>query len=235
LTERDLVALLRDQASRHSVPGAAIGVLRDGAVTAAHWGVANASTGEAVTADTRFAVGSLGKSMVATAVARLVGAGRLSLDDPAAAYVPELRGTRWAEGITLRELLANRSRIPLRADLEFSGLEGEEDDVLSRFAAEVVRGEPTAQSWSYTNAGWCLLGRAIETLTGLTWESAMQANLLVPLERAHAPQIAALPIDGRAFLVDLGDPDTPTVTFGAFDDNGRPGSLYQMLWGFPRV
>lgn len=45
----------------------------------------------------------------------------------------------------------------------------------------------------------------------------------------------AFPINQRTFLVDAADPDTPTVTFGAFDEAGRPGVLYQMLWGLPRV
>ncbi len=425
MTELELTSLLREHASTHSVPGAAIGVLRDGAVTTAYAGIADAATGEPVTSETRFAVGSLTKSMVATMVARLAEAGRLSLDDPAAAHVPELRSTGWGEGASVRDLLANRSRLPLRAEFEFSGLEGEEDDVLSRFAAKVATEEPTVMSWSYTNAGWCLLGRAIETLTGLTWEDAMRANLLAPvgmdqttfaarpvaeprasgheltadglvpvepwtprafgpsgttvlstvtdvlrfarlhvedpsLAVLHAPHaevrihgwldawclgwarfdwdggpvwgwdgvisgqrailrivperrgavvlltngstgramyrslfadlmeawfgisvpalrlessrgaagdlsrfagvyawpdrrwevtatdtglvmegehttIEALPVDERAFLVDAHDPDTPTVTFGAFDRSGRPGALYQMLWGLPRV
>ena len=47
--------------------------------------------------------------------------------------------------------------------------------------------------------------------------------------------VEALPIDAATFLVDADDPDTPTVTFGAFDDSGRPGVLYEMLWGLPRV
>ena len=47
--------------------------------------------------------------------------------------------------------------------------------------------------------------------------------------------IEALPVDDCTFLVDAGDPDTPTVTFGALDASGRPGVLYQMLWGLPRV
>lgn len=181
MIEFDLTKLLGEHASNHSVPGAAIGVLHDGAVTTAYSGIAATRTGEAVTSDTRFAVGSLTKSMVATVVARLAEAGRLSLDDPAAAHVPELRSTGWGKRATVRDLLANRSRLPLRAELEFSGLQGEEEDVLSRFASEVATGEPTGRFWSYTNAGWCLLGRAIETLTGLTWEDALRVNLLVPL------------------------------------------------------
>jgi hypothetical protein len=34
---------------------------------------------------------------------------------------------------------------------------------------------------------------------------------------------------------DADNPDTPTVTFGAFDGSGRPGVIYDMLWGLPRV
>jgi CubicO group peptidase (beta-lactamase class C family) len=425
MAKLDLVRLLGDHASRHSVPGAALGVLHDGAVTTAYCGVADSATREAVTEETRFAVGSLTKSMVATAVARLAEAGKLSLDDQVARHVPELRRTRWGERATVRDLLANRSRLPLRAAVEFTDSEDEDDGVLSRFAADIAADEATADVWSYTNAGWCVLGRMIETLTGLTWEEAMDTNLLVPLGmdqttfairtiaeprasghevtadgvvpvepwtprslgpagstllstltdmlrfaqrhledaslamlraphaeiRIHgwldawclglaqfdwdgrpvwgwdgvisgqrailrivpdrsgaivllsncgtgralyrslfadvmekwfdvqmpalqlepAPampsdlsrfagvyawpdrqwevratdtclvmdgpraRIEAVPIDGHSFLVDAADPDTPTVTFGAFDENGRPGVLYQMVWGLPRA
>jgi hypothetical protein len=45
----------------------------------------------------------------------------------------------------------------------------------------------------------------------------------------------ALPLDASTFLVDAADPDAPTVTFGGYDSAGRPGVLYDMLWGLPRV
>lgn len=126
VTEDELRGLLRRHASSEEVPGAALGVLRDGAVTTAFAGVESATTDEPVTSETRFAVGSLTKSMVATVIARLAEADRLALDDPAAAHVPELQGIDWAEQATLRDLLANRSRLPLRGDWEFVGVEGEE-------------------------------------------------------------------------------------------------------------
>ena len=62
------------------MPGAAIGILREGTATTAYFGVADVSTGTPVTTDTLFSVGSLTKSMVATVIARLAEAGRLSLD-----------------------------------------------------------------------------------------------------------------------------------------------------------
>jgi CubicO group peptidase (beta-lactamase class C family) len=164
VNEGDLSELLREHASRNSVPGAAIGVLREGTATAAYYGVTDVTTGEPVASGTRFSVGSLTKSMVATVILRLVEAGRLSLGDPVAAHVRELHGTGWAERATLRELLANRSGLPLRADLEFGfdSRKDTDDGALSRLAADVAGGTPMAGIWSYTNVGWCLLGRVIE-------------------------------------------------------------------------
>jgi len=49
---------------------------------------------------------------------------------------------------------------------------------LSRFVAEVGADSQPSDFWSYTNVGWCLLGRVIETATGTTWEDAMQRDLV---------------------------------------------------------
>jgi CubicO group peptidase (beta-lactamase class C family) len=179
VNEGDLAALLRQHASRHSVPGAAIGILREGAAMTAYYGVADVTSGKPVTAETRFSVGTLTKSMVATVIARLGEEGRLSLDDPVVAHVPELRGRGWAESATVRDLLANRSGLPLRAGLEFgyAGRKDGDDAALSRLAADVAAAVPTSSFWSYTNVGWCLLGRVIETTTNTTWEDAMRLGL----------------------------------------------------------
>ena len=179
MSELDLASLLREHAFKHSVPGAAIGILRDGVTTTAYHGLAD--TGEPVTSETRFPIGSLTKPMVATLLARLAEAGHFSLDDWAATHVQEVRSAAWAERATVRDLLANRSRLPLSEEVEFScSAFGDDDEALSRFAAKAATGEQTPPFWSYTNAGWCLLGRAIETLTGLAWEEAMQINLFAP-------------------------------------------------------
>ena len=85
-----LSALLGRHAVAHAVPGAALGILRAGTTTTAYHGLADVATGTPVAPETRFSVGSLTKSMVATVVVRLAGLGRLSLDDPIAARVPEL-------------------------------------------------------------------------------------------------------------------------------------------------
>jgi len=183
MNEADLTLLLREHASRQSVPGAAVGFLRDGKTTCAYYGVANARTGGPVGRETRFSVGSLTKSMVATVIANLAEAGRLSLDDPIAAHLPELPSRGWVQHATLRDLLANRSGLPLRSALEFGfDLHTDMDDgALSRLVTEVGTDSEPSGFWSYTNVGWCLLGRVIETTTGATWEDAMQRDLVEPV------------------------------------------------------
>jgi CubicO group peptidase (beta-lactamase class C family) len=177
--EGDLTALLGRHAVRYLVPGAAVGVVREGSATTACYGVGDMRTGEPVTPETRFGVGSLTKSMVATVIARLAEAGRLSLDDPVAAYVPELRASGWAACTTVRDLLANRSGLPLRAGLEFGfdARRDQDDGALSRLVADAAAGVPAGSFWSYTNVGWCVLGRVIETSAGAAWEDAMRRHL----------------------------------------------------------
>jgi hypothetical protein len=58
------------------------------------------------------------------------------------------------ERATVRDLLANRSDSALRAAVEFTDSE-DDDDGCSRFAADIAADDPTADVWSYTNAGWC--------------------------------------------------------------------------------
>jgi CubicO group peptidase (beta-lactamase class C family) len=189
---------LCEHATAHGVPGAALGVLRAGVSTTAVFGVQDITTGDPVTPETRFAVGSLTKSTVATAIARLAAQKCLSLDDSVAGHVPELRSTPWAERATVRDLMANRSRLPLRESTEFPDLEGDEDGALSRYTAQLAGGEPTGAFWSYSNAGWCVLARVIETVTGRTWEDAMQAEVFDPLAMSQTTFTQRPAVEPRA-------------------------------------
>jgi CubicO group peptidase (beta-lactamase class C family) len=182
MSDDKLANLLARHASAHGVPGAALGIVREGAVRTAFYGTADVRTLAPVTDRSRFRVGSLTKSMVATVIARLAQAGTVSFQDAVAAHVPELRGIAWAQRATIKDLMANRSRIPLTDDLEggFDARSHYGDDALSRLAREVAAQSPAADHWSYSNAGWSLLGRVIEAATGDSWENVTRELLLAP-------------------------------------------------------
>jgi CubicO group peptidase (beta-lactamase class C family) len=178
VNQTGLASLLREHATRHSVPGAAIGIHRDGDTVTAYHGEADVTTGEPITPETRFGAGSLTKSMVATVIARLAEEGILTLDDAVAERVPELRASTWARHATIRDVLANRSRLPLTNKLEFGFDQrlDEDDGALARLVADVGDCPPGPDIWSYSNVGWCMLGRVIEAATGATWEQAMRRH-----------------------------------------------------------
>lgn len=210
MDEPALAALLGEHATRHGVPGAVVGILRDGTTMVATHGVADIATGEAVTPDTRFSAGSLTKPMVATLIAGLAAEGRLSLDDSVSSHLPFLGGG-WADQATVRDLLGNRSGLPLRHALEFGfdAHRDSDDGALDRLVAELPADVSAGDVWSYSNVGWSLLGRVIEVVTGGTWEVAMRHALFEPTGMERTTFAFASDPNGRAagYLV---TPDGPS-------------------------
>jgi CubicO group peptidase (beta-lactamase class C family) len=201
-----LADLLGRHAARHGVPGAALGVLRAGEHETACYGVADIRTQRPVAARTPFSLGSLTKPLVATLLVRLAEAGELSLDDTLAARVPEASGIAWAQQVTLRDLMGNRSGVPLTLDLEFgfAARTDEDDEALARFAAEIAAHDPSPRVWTYTNAGWCLLGRAVEAVSGTTFEEAARQHLSIARVRGIAFETEG-PVAGRVSGHDVSD------------------------------
>lgn len=78
--------------TRYSLPGLALGVVRDGEVVYARTaGELVAGSGKPVTRDTLFKIASNTKAMTTGVLARLVDAGKLRWDDPVTRYLPSFR------------------------------------------------------------------------------------------------------------------------------------------------
>lgn len=228
ISEVDLAAVLAEHARRHHLPGAALAVVRGDQVGLVVHGVRDVRTQEPVTPSTRFEGGSLTKLLVATLARRLAARGRLDLDSTIARQVPELKGARWAADATLDDLLSGRSGLPLRAATDFNApFDG--SDALDRLLEVIVEGASPRHIWSYSNASWSVLARAIEHATGTPWRQAMQVHVLepagmrdtalgpvVPTEIAVGHQIRAgvpdpVPADRRAAYAASGTTLTTTA------------------------
>src|SRR5246127_2137979 len=73
-------------------------------------GVADTSTGNAITTQTVFDIPSVSKQFTATALLLLVDAGKLTLDDPLSRYVPEL--PTWSSTVTVGQLMTRQAACP---------------------------------------------------------------------------------------------------------------------------
>lgn len=137
--------------------------------------------------DTLYVVGSVTKTFTATALMRLVAQGRVALDAPVRRYVPELQlaDARATAEVTVMNLLNHTSGLgwDLLVDT------GEGDDALANFVAQLAALEliaPPGTRVSYSQAGYSLLGRVIETVVGMPYEKAIAALVCAPLGLSHS-------------------------------------------------
>ncbi|MCP2245427.1 serine hydrolase domain-containing protein [Lentzea aerocolonigenes] len=168
------------ETARHfDIPGAAVGVFHDGQEHFFCHGVTSVENPLPVNENTLFLLGSVTKTYTATAIMRLVAAGRISLDAPVREYVPELELADDRE-FTVRQLLNHTSGL----DWGTLADTGEGDDALARHVAELATLKlvaPVGERPSYSQSGFNLAGRIIENVTGQTYEQAITALLLEPL------------------------------------------------------
>lgn len=172
-------------------------------------GVADIELGVPLKTDQVFEIASVTKMFTASLVLKLSEAGRLSLDDPLARYLPAFPN---AGAITLRQLLNHTAGISdttapkdvqpgfLRRDVDTATLVGE----IAKHPPAFAPGTDQA----YSNAGYILLGAVIEKVTGKPWYAAMQDQLFAPLGLAHTRYgIAASVIPGRVAGYTTDTPD----------------------------
>ncbi len=197
---------------RH-VPGAAWGVIVDGQlahVTAK--GLRDVAAKAPVDADTVFRIASMTKSFTTISILKLRDEGKLSLDDPAERYVPEMAGLKYASSdapkITIRHLLSHAEGFP--EDNPWGDRQlADTDEQLSRM---LRGGIPFSNApglvYEYSNLGFAILGRIVTNVSKVPYTEYVNANILEPLgmtlddagaeDGAGEPARARLPVGRRA-------------------------------------
>ncbi|WP_350280794.1 serine hydrolase domain-containing protein [Kribbella sp. HUAS MG21] len=194
---------LAELITKHGVPAASVAVLAGGEVSAAAAGVLNLNTGVEATVDSVFQIGSITKLWTTTLIAQLVAEGKVELDRPVRAYLPEfkLADEDAAAAITIRQLLTHTSGFS--GDAFTSTSRG--DDAVELFVRDVLPGlaqdvQPGA-GFSYNNAGYVVLGRIAEVLLGKPYHQLIRERIAVPLELEH---VATIPDEALLYRAALG-------------------------------
>ncbi|HEX3661225.1 MAG TPA: serine hydrolase domain-containing protein [Acidobacteriaceae bacterium] len=178
--------------AQHGVVGGAIAVVHGGEPQTCFYG--QARKGTPIDAATSYNWASITKTMTAVAILQLRDRGRLSLDDPAVRYVPELRLVHDAFGpvdaVTIRTLLTHSAgfRNPTwpwdcddSAHCDWQPFEPTRwSQIVAMLPYTHVAFTPGTR-WSYSNLGYVFLGQIIERLTGDDFEVYIDKNILMPL------------------------------------------------------
>jgi CubicO group peptidase (beta-lactamase class C family) len=186
-TDAEVEAFLVDQVREAGYPGAAFAIVRDGRVTRSG-GIGRADDrGRPVGADTPFVLGSVTKSITATAVMQLVEAGLVDLDAPVARYLDDFSIASGQErAITVRQLLSQASGLPTSVGTEplSHGVTSLRDQVRAMRDVSLLW-EPGA-SFAYSNANYVVLGLLIEQVTGKRFGDYVADSVFEPLGMINA-------------------------------------------------
>ncbi|GAC14744.1 serine hydrolase domain-containing protein [Aliiglaciecola lipolytica] len=135
-------------------------------------------SGEPVTTDTLFQLGSTTKMFTAVSTLQLIELGSIALDDKLVSVLPQIQYTSnqtldW-QGIEIQHLLTHQS------GLRDSGLQSNEE--LQTYMKAVYPQQsglmnPPGQFHNYSNPNWSYLGAIIEELSGLGFDEYIKMNV----------------------------------------------------------
>src|SRR5437763_10225246 len=185
--------IFQDFATAAHVPGAAWGVVVDGRL--AHTGATgyrDVATKSPVTPDSVFRIASMTKSFTAIAILKLRDEGRLSLDEPAEKYVPEMKAlvypTSDAPRITIRHLLSHAEGFPEDNPWGDQQLADTDEQLSAMIRAGIPFSNAPGVAYEYSNFGFAILGRIVANVADPSSTPRLQAytryvdaNVLRPL------------------------------------------------------
>ena len=186
MTPDSLRALLSDAYEAGTFNGAVV-ICKDGDIEfEEYFGVKDAG-GDTLTRTSAFRLASLSKAYTAAGVLRLCDQGKLDLDGPVQAVMPEFP---YAD-VTPRHLLNHTSGI---ADMYLDAAETNKDSLAPLLTISEVVDMVNTQPWpkrpagevfEYSNTGYVFAAGLIEHVSGQTFEEFMRTELFEPMGMAN--------------------------------------------------
>ncbi len=180
LTTR-LEEAIRSEMERNRIPGLAIALIRgDEVVFAEGYGVTSIEGSEPVTPETRFAIMSVTKPIVVTAMMQLRDAGHFMLDDPANRHLaPQTEITNEWEAespVTIRQLMTHSAGLPVTTISIPAKLS------LAEFVKTFARtSRRPGTEIIYANQGFDAMGVLIEKFSGAPYDVYLRDHIFEPL------------------------------------------------------
>jgi CubicO group peptidase (beta-lactamase class C family) len=173
----------------YNVPGLAVALIRNGAVVwMKGYGLADVASAKPITPDTAFNVGSLSKTTTAWGVMRLVERGEVGLDQPVDAYLKgwHLPPSQFdAKQVTIRRVLSHTAGI---SNHDYHGWDPASPlpPIVDSLSGKTGTGEvrvvsPPGTGHSYSGADYAIMQLLIESVSGLSFQDYMKAEVFKPL------------------------------------------------------
>ena len=180
----ELETLARTELAAIHAPGAAIAIVKgDRVVYRQGVGVANVETGQTVTPDMLFRVGSVTKMFTTATLVSLADEGRLKLADPIGKYTAGIGGK--LSRVTAHQLMSHTAG--LRDDAPAYGQHDESAlaSTVKSWTDDYLFVEP-GRVMSYSNPGLTLAGYVLEQVAKKPYADVIDERLFKPLGMTHS-------------------------------------------------
>lgn len=172
------------------------------------YGFADQQAGRMNTPDTKFAIASITKGLTGISILQLEEQNKLKLTDTVDRFYPHLP---YAKQVTIQQLLTHTAGFPWEKTGDFKDI-------------KLIYQPGTSQR--YSNAGYMLLGKIIEKVSGLPYEQYVNKNIFSVIDMEHSGfDIASTSLASRARGYNIQHNRLVEVTRD-FSLRGASGGLY---------
>lgn len=185
---RSIGALLERAMPASGSPGVAFAYFDTETVHSGARGEMRAGSGQRVTADTPFVIGSVSKGFTALAVLQLIEAGHFELDSQISGPL-DVFADQPGAAITIRQLLSHTSGYStLQGNWSHTDETGQAGELAQRVGqlAETAPTHAPDSRWQYSNANYLILGRLIEVVSGRDFAEYVESEILEPAGMANS-------------------------------------------------
>jgi CubicO group peptidase (beta-lactamase class C family) len=215
---QDLRSTLDRLAAQDKFSGAVL-VAKGGKILFEHaYGYADHAFNDLNKVDTKFNLASMGKMFTGVAVLQLVEQGKLSLDAKLIDVLPDYPNKDIANKVTIRQLLNHTSGMGDYFGPEFFGSSMAKFDTVESlvplFVDKPLRFEP-GTSWSYSNAGFIVLGLVIQKVSGESYYDYVLDHIFKPagmVNSGYLPWNADVPNRASGYTAMGAPPGSPRIS-----------------------
>lgn len=198
MPDKSVLTNFLDSLEKNGIPGCSVVVYHDHEVIFRHvTGYADAEKARPLTYDNTFFLYSTSKLITCTAILQLAESGKLNIDDPVRAYLPEYGALKVKHGteiedaktpMTIRHLLAMQSGLNYNLEAPSILKALKETDCSTREIIRALANEPldfepgTRFQYSLSHD---VLGAIIEVASGMKFSSYLNEHIFAPLGMKH--------------------------------------------------
>lgn len=181
-------AFIQEAIDQGFAPGAAVAVVQNGQVLLAKgYGIQSIQDPKPVDEHTVFRIASLSKSMAGFLTGRLVQKGVVGWEDPVHKHLPDfcLQTDEHTQALQLDHLLSQSSGLPYHAFTDQIEIGKSMEEIIPLFYDLKLIGKP-GKIYSYQNAVFSLIGEALQSASGRSYEENLLREVFRPLNMRDA-------------------------------------------------